>query len=92
MIFDELKIGDFLYFKYDSTTDAYIYIDKIEDEQVFYHEIRVLNRKQKFTYEYCVQYNTLWNDRDYIFIRFEKLDDINILIEYIFEYEYKEII
>ncbi len=92
MKFKELKVGNFLYFKYDSSTDAYIYIDKLIDNTVYYHEMRLLHRKQEFTHEYCARYDTLWNDKDYIFTRFEKLDDINILIEYIFEYGYKEII
>ncbi len=91
MKFNELEVGKFLYFRYDSTTGAYFYIDRIEDGKAFYIDIRILHRKNEFTYSYDVCHNSTWDDRDFIFSRLEECDeDKSVLIEYIFEYKEKK--
>lgn len=91
MNFDELKKDDFLYFRYDSTTGVYIYINTVTGSEVEYDELRILHRKSNIIYSFETVKKSLWNDKDFIFSRLERCDeDIKILIEYIFEYNYKE--
>jgi len=88
MNFNKIKKGDFLYFKYGSQTDYYIYINNIIDDNVNYDELKISYKKNEFIYSYKTTEKSLWNDKFFIFIRYEKCkEDIKILIEYIFKYK-----
>jgi len=92
MNFDELKKGDFLYFRYDPTIGVYIYINNITSSEVEYDELRILHRKLNVVYSFGTIKKSLWNHKDFIFNKLEKCnEDVKILIEYIFKYSYKEI-
>lgn len=83
MKFENLISG--LTLKFSGTdSNAYIFIDDVDEDSVSIIEIKIFERKQEFILEIESVKKKIWNNRDMIYKRFEEGDFKQKMIEAMF--------